>query len=409
MKCHFKMLMALLLVLALMVSLSLSCGGGGGGKVTITIGELTDLTGPASPAVATIHYALEDMVRYYNDEGLIPGVKLNVATWDTQYDPSRDVPGYDWVREKGARLIVAVTPQDALILKPFAERDKVAVAALGTDPGLLEPPGWVFCMSNSQGMEAKTLLKWIADQVWNYGQGAVPKVGLVAWNDATSKDLEEAIKGYCQAHSDKFQYAGGILAPMGTMMWGGQVDALKGCDYIFAFGQGGCSFIQEFRGRGYHATFIDAGTFSMMESYVVNTLGWQGLDGIFSANSTPGWNDNTTIVNLAKELLSKYRPGQAKDIVDAGFAYVGGVHNLVATFQILQQAMEKVGAKNFNGQAYYDAAVKFETGGPLYEGYPQWGFSATKRYLVDDSVIFKFSAEEKELVKITDWLPLVTD
>ena len=411
MKCRCKMPMALFLVLALIVSLSLGCGGGGsGGGVTITIGEITDLTGPASPAVATIHYALEDMARYYNEEGLIPGVKLRIVTWDTRYDPSRDVPGYFWVKEKGAELIVTVTPQDGLILKPFADRDKVPVAALGTDPGLLEPPGWVFCMSNSQGLEAKTLLKWIGDEVWDYGQGVVPKVGLVGWSEPTTEELEKAIRAYCQGHSDRFKYAGTVLAPMGTMMWGaGQVDVLKECDYILAMTQSGCSFIEQFLARGYHATFIDAGAFSMMRSYVVNKLGYQVLDGTLSANSTPGWNDNTPIVNLAKGLLSKYRPGQANDIVDNGFAYVGGVHNLVATFQILEQAVREVGAEKFDGQAYYDAAVKFITGGSLYEGYPQWDFSATKRYLVNNSLIFKFSAEAKDLVRTTDWLPLVTD
>jgi hypothetical protein len=104
MKGNWKRAMALLLALALVTTLGWGCGGGKAvGKVTITIGEITDFTGPAAPAVTTIHYAREDVARYYNEKGLIPGVKIKLASWDTHYDASREVPGYDWVREAMGR------------------------------------------------------------------------------------------------------------------------------------------------------------------------------------------------------------------------------------------------------------------------------------------------------------------
>lgn len=83
------------------------------GKVTITIGEITDLSGPASPALLSVHYVTMDLVDYYNEEGLIPGVKLELVTYDCAYNPARDIPGYEWVRERGRRsfLLLYTVPQ----------------------------------------------------------------------------------------------------------------------------------------------------------------------------------------------------------------------------------------------------------------------------------------------------------
>jgi len=65
--------------------------------VVITIGSLSDITGPASNAMTVINMALDDVVEYFNDENLIPGVELKVVTYDGQLDPARDIPGYEWL------------------------------------------------------------------------------------------------------------------------------------------------------------------------------------------------------------------------------------------------------------------------------------------------------------------------
>ena len=72
MKNEWKRAVASFLALALVAVLCLSCDGGGKG-VTIVIGELTDFTGPAGPACKPIHYAIQDMARYYSEDALIPG------------------------------------------------------------------------------------------------------------------------------------------------------------------------------------------------------------------------------------------------------------------------------------------------------------------------------------------------
>ncbi|MCP4612749.1 MAG: ABC transporter substrate-binding protein, partial [Planctomycetes bacterium] len=85
--------------------------------VKITIGNLSDLTGVSANAMGIINMALEDTVEYYNEQNLIPGVELEVITYDGQFNPARDISGYEWLKENGADLIFTAVPPTAVTLK----------------------------------------------------------------------------------------------------------------------------------------------------------------------------------------------------------------------------------------------------------------------------------------------------
>ena len=54
--------------------------------------------------------------------------------------------------------------------------------------------------------------------------------------------------------------------------------------------------------------------------------------------------------------------------------------------------------------------MNYETTGSLWEGYyPEWSFTETKRYLVDQVMIYEWSADAGDLVGVSDWLPFVTE
>ena len=398
-----------LLVLLPLAALLSGCGGPSEQGVVIKIGEITDLTGPASPAIIPLHWGLQDIVRYYNDEGLIPGVKFSIVSWDDRYDPSRAVPGYDWVRGRGAKLIVCVPPPTAVALKSFADRDKFPICSLSTHEATLEPPGWVFCFSNSGYREMKTFLKWTHDVDWTDPQ-RIPKIGLVGWDEPNIHDYDSALKEYASAHPDQIEYVGARITPFGQIGWTAEVAALKNCDYIDAVGFPMGAFIKEFQSRGYHARFFDMLTASSYRGFLVDQLGWEALDGVLAVNMSLMWNEPVPVVDFAKTLLHRYHSkGEADSAIYAGLAYVGGIQELVAFFQILETAIKAVGAEDFNPQAFYDAAVQYKTEGPLWECHPQWSFSETKRYLADHIAIYKFDASAKDLVWVDGWIPLVLE
>jgi hypothetical protein len=69
-----------------------------------------------------------------------------------------------------------------------------------------------------------------------------------------------------------------------------------------------------------------------------------------------------------------------------------------------QSVLNEVGAENFNGQAFYDAAVKFKM---TPEGFSELTLADGVRYALRDEMIWQYSAESGGLVKLTDWLPLM--
>ena len=412
MKGKCRMAVAFLLILVMLVPISLSCGGGGGGggKVTIRIGQLTDFTGVGSPALKPITYITEDMIRYYNDENVIPGVKLKLDAYDTQFNPARYSLGYDWCKDKGDKLIITIIADAPVMLKPFAARDKVAIAAMSGTPELFDPPGWVFGFSNTNEDSAKILLHWIVGNDWpNKGQGT-PKIAIIGWNVTSSINAANAAEAYLEAHPDEYEYVDRITTPVGTATFTAESRRLKdkGCDYIaVTTGNVFGPLLRDLRAVGSQATLLDcegaAGSFQRMYEQLV---GWDMLDGQYSTSNSFAWSDTADpIVQLATTLVHRYHSSEAQGLM-IGNTYVGPAAMMAAILEILQQAVKNVGAENFNGQAYYDAAINYKTTSPLWQNYPQFSFSETRRKLMDHSLITQFEGGDvKEYVTVSGWLP----
>jgi len=412
MKHHWKRAIASSLVLALVATLCLSCAGPSEEKVIIRIGQITDLTGISSPALLPLNYAVEDAAKYYNEEGLIPGVEIKIITYNEMSDYSRDIPGYHWVRERGAQVIITLLPTTGEMLKTFSEMDKVPLVALGGSMSLVEPPGWQFWFNAPPSHEIRTLLKWVSENDWDWETKGPAKIGFAAWEAPYQIELKKTLEEYCQDHLEQFQWVGGYLVPIGTPTWAGEVEKLKECDYIVrgAIAISNGAFIKEFQARGYTTTFVGGSAMASHSGFLADMCGWEAIDGVLTTSVCPWWNEPSPIVDLAKALLDRYRPGEAGEMIHAGNGYLGGVHNMLEILEIVRAAVEEVGAENFDSQAFYNAAMNYETTGSLWEGYyPEWSFTETKRYLVDQVMIYEWSADAGDLVGVSDWLPFVTE
>jgi hypothetical protein len=397
------------MVLALIAVLCLGCGKGPTREArVITIGLISDMTGPASSGLIPINYAVYDVVRYYNEQEPIPGVKIEVETWDSRYDPARDIPGYEWLRAKGAKLMYTPLPTSGEILKPFAERDMIPIlVGTGTWPQI-EPPAWNFCFYPPETYLIGTFLKWLSEDDWDYqANGRKPRIGSVGWAEPYASEVATAIKEYCQHHPDEFEYVGGSLVPMGQMSWVAEANSLKGCDYLFppSTGMGTPTFIKEFRSRGYSAKFISTVAHMAFKNLLVDICGWDYLDGMLSMTPYRWWNEGDFFtVNLGKQLLHSYHPDKAAGIDNSGAGYIVTVPLVYCAMQIVRDAVNQVGAENFDGQAFYDQALKFKT---TLDGYKEWNFTETKRYAPNNYGIYEWSAREQDIVrKVSDWIPL---
>jgi len=165
---------------------------------------------------------------------------------------------------------------------------------------------------------------------------------------------------------------------------------------------GGSVIIKAFSLKGYHTQFIaDSGSFGFYK-FMVESVGWENLDGYITTMTAPWFDEDNATVAFIKEVISRYHPGKSPEDMDG--AYHGSLLLMYSMFEVLRQAVEKVGIENYDGQAFCDAAVKYSL---QMEGFPQCYFTDTVRYLVHQCAIYRWSAEEKRLVRLTDWLPFV--
>jgi len=185
-------------------------------EAVITIGNLSDLTGVSSGAMKYINMALDDLVHYYNDNNLIPGVRLNVVTYDGQMDPAKDVPGYAWLLKEGADVIFTSIPATPVTLKPRVDQDQMVLFALTSQKEGFHPPGYVFNLGIDPRYDGYTMMKWIAENDWDWKTKGPAKVGGAAWTESYSDELLDGMKEYCKAHPDQFDWTGGFLTDFGV-------------------------------------------------------------------------------------------------------------------------------------------------------------------------------------------------
>lgn len=369
----------------------------------ITIGNLTDLTGVSANAMEYINMALDDLTEYYNENDLIPGVELKVVTYDGQMDPARDIPGYEWLRGKGADLIFTPIPSTPVTLKSRVDTDQVVLFALVAAKDEILPPGYVFNLGTVPQYDAYTLLKWIADNDWDYEAQGPAKIGGAGWNDQQSGPFIDGMQEYCAAHPDQFEWEGGYLTNF-SFTWGAEVEALRDCDYVYP-GIVFVSFVQQYRSAGCtRAKLVGAEPQTAFFKMVDDAGLWDEIDGMLFVKFSRWWNEEGEMATLVRQLLNRNHPSDTERIVSSGVGYLS-INQIYPMLQIVADAAARVGPANLDSQALYDAATSFVM---TADGVRRLSFGEEKRQAVDSYGVYEARAGQKDIFRLQEeWLPAV--
>lgn len=374
-----------------------------GKNVVFTLGNLTDLTGPAATSLAIVDASLADMVKYYNENNLIPGVTLEVLPYDTAFDPAKSRPGYEWLKERGADAIVTGLSQAAVAVKGQLADDKMVILCISSDEQLLDTDGWVWSFNDRAYVKPRIMMKWIWENDWDQTKGPV-KIGLADWDGPPGTDYAAGMEAYCKEHPDQFQWRGAhFTAYLPT--WGPEVEALKGCDYVmtprlgFAVG----SFAKEYRAAGGKATFLGTDSHPCFFDLMEEIAGLDAVDGFLFTYPDLWFNEKGEIPDLANTFIENYHSASEAQTLKSA-SYLGPVGSYTAIFQILIETVKRVGPENLNGQTIYETCSSF-TG--QFQGQEPWSISLDKRTSWDYEAIYKWSAADKQVHRISDWQPIV--
>ena len=377
-----------------------------GGDVVLTIGNLTDLTGVAAAGFEIINLAMKDMVDHYNENNLIPGIEVEVVNYDGQYDPSRDIPGWEWLREHGADVIFAGPPHSFVTLKSRADSDKVVLFGTSATLDLFDGPGYLFSLGTIPQYEAWTLMNWIAENHWDYKTNGPAKIGGAAWASAYETAFFNAMKEYAESHPEQFEFVGQYYTPFGTFTWGPEVQALKDADYVFPCTAFLSGFAKEYRNAGGGATLIGNGAHVAFMQLLHDARAWDDIDSMLYILATKWWTDEGDLVEKSKELLYEKHPDSAEEIIRAGTGYLTTYIPYIM-LEIIRDAAEAVGPENIDSQALYDAAKSFSL---TVDDIEMFSFEGkTIRSVSDYYIVQEANAAQKDLFSVSDWIPTVRE
>lgn len=362
--------------------------------VTFTIGNLTDMTGVSASAQAVINASLDDLIRYFNTENLIPGMKLEVVAYDGQFNPAKDIPGYEWLREKGSDLIITAVTSTPVTLQPRVNKDEILLFSLSGNLETLVPPGYVFTPTSLPEHEGLTLLKWIAENDWDYQTKGPAKIGGAAWAEPNAQSFMGMAEAYAKTYPDQFEWAGSYLAPVGTFTWGPEAKALEDCDYVFTPNPM-TTFVKEYRTAGYTGKFIGNGPHVALLKLVDDANLWDEIDGMLFVTPSRWWGEDGELVDLREKLLYENHPDTAETIKRMGGAY-NALDNFYMVLDIIRVASENVGPTNVDSQALYEAAQTYSI---TTDGVERYSFGETKRYACNYYGIYEASGDLQDLYR----------
>lgn len=372
--------------------------------LTITIGNHTDLTQAPSQAIALMNLPLEDMVRYYNENDIIPGVRFDIVTFDGKYNSGQDLVGYRQLKTQGADLMFSSPPGTPTALKPYLAQDKMVLFAPAPLTDAIEPPGWVFGVGTTTVEKAVyTLLEWVAANDPGFPEGRPARIGGAFWDEPYHEAILEAARAYCLAHPEKYEWVFGRLTEWKSW-WGPEVQALLPCDYVIPNAVM-YPFAEEFRQAGGTARFLAPEPHLIFLGQVDQADLWEELEGTLFARTSLWWTDEGEVMDFVKDLLHQYHPENADDIRREGVAYVTGQH-MYLMFQIIRETVDAVGVEGFSSKAIYDTALTFST---TMDGAPH-SFNESKRTSADVLAIYEIRAEQKDLYRADPgWVPIVEE
>ncbi|NQT72751.1 MAG: hypothetical protein HQ553_08260, partial [Chloroflexi bacterium] len=315
--------------------------------------------------------------------------------------------GYQWLKEQGADVISTIVSSAAIVLKPMLEEDETVMFSLVASDDVINPPGWVFAVNVSGEPYKYTFLEWLAENDPDFPQDRPARVGSVGNLGEYAATQEKGLREYCEANTDKYEWVNGFMLDWSTVTFGPEVEALKDCDYIFPPSTGFFigAFMGEYLDAGGSAKFLwDDGQVAYL-GMIVETLGWDAIDGTVATLLNGWWTDDYEMPSLANQVMDEYRSDEADEMRYAGISYFGGFMQHYSWVSILAEAINSVGPENYNSQVLYDTAEAFSM---TPAGGAEWDFSPTKRSISNAVGIYECSAAAEDLVRLDpDWQPLI--
>lgn len=344
-------LMAVLLVVSPMLT---GCGGSEENR-QVVIGFLGDQTGPSAEAFASIVKSINDYIHVMEAENPIPGVTVELVTYDTRYEYARVPGGYEYLVDKGMVLLLQYMGDQQPITLPYQKDDGLPSFAFAEKKGLENEP-LVFVFTPEYYYEGRGVMDYIAG-TWSAGLGRPLRVGHLAMTGYPTDEQQHAGMAAVAAENPAKVQLTRALGDPTTTVWASEYNALKDSDFIVisTVGPATPTFINEVRQRGFTGTII---AFSQSAlgywSVIKNAVPANYLDGLMAIHWYPHWSDDSQFIRDVEKDIETYFPDQSQQL-HQGTAWLTQQITALILTEAVRQAAAEVGPDGIDGAAMRDA------------------------------------------------------
>jgi len=359
MRKGFKGLALIALVAIVLVASVVSACGGGGEKEskTITLGWLADRTGTSATAFKEVSKGIEDYMTEMEATNPIPGIEIEIITYDTRLEYARFSQGYEWLVSQGMDVLLGYQPETPTVTLQDQAEDKIPQYNFSAWPKDMDSD-WLYGYTYGYEWESRAAVDYLLEQWWPT-QGKTGPMKLAFVNNPEYGSTTEYRKGldWVVAENPGEITLTSVGGGGSQTAWASEVGAIMDTDAIFisAVGTSAGTFLREATLRGYKGQIV-ASTISVLGIWpmIINLVDRTKLDGMLIPHYYPLYTDDNEYSDYLDEMIQKYRPSEAESL-KKGTTWMSGWVTGTILSETIRLAADTVGSKNVDGSAINDA------------------------------------------------------
>jgi len=170
-------------------------------KVPIRVMLMYDLTGPYSGLQRESDLGARFYMKYWKEHELVKGVEILYDIYDSGTNPDKVRAALMDTLSKKPKPVLALdglSSSMGLVAKPFGERYHVPILAGSSGRGILFPPSWSFSVQPDYPSLFGAIGKWIKDNwkpdskiswIREHYQERNPRLGYIGWDNAFGRNV----------------------------------------------------------------------------------------------------------------------------------------------------------------------------------------------------------------------------
>ena len=384
----------LAVVLAAPLLLAACAPGPTAGEKVVKVAASYPMTGPGSSSMQLQEGGIEDYFRYFNEQEVIPGVRIQLSWADDTMSVTQIYSNYARFVERGMPLIFLEQQGAAIGLKDRAEKDQVVlfVAASGYQQMYYPEPGWRYAVTPTIAEQAAALAKYFME---NWQEERAPRLAFIGMDSPWGREPEYA-REYCQGLG--FEVLPLELTPFVTLDATTILLRLResGADlvYIQALPMAVGPILRDAERLDIAGQMTFAGHQSGMGERVVQMAG-VASEGYLIPRLYP-WFTETEVpgIKLILDTQMKYHGKEMRE-GEVTFGWVAGP----VVCEAIRRAIENVGYENVDGAAIKEAldSIKdFDINGLATVTYKPGDHRGVTKVAIH-------RIEDGKIVRVTDW------